>query len=71
MERTRAIICPTAISWLQNRLRYFGFSKLEVNGKWSKYLDTCVMTFQSNRNLQKGAKVGLDTTYHLLKGEIK
>lgn len=63
--------CPTAISWLQNRLRYFGFSKLEVNGKWSKYLDTCVMTFQSNRNLQKDAKVGLDTTYHLLKGEIK
>lgn len=63
--------CPTAISWLQNRLRYFGFSKLEVNGKWSKYLDTCVMTFQSNRNLQKDAKVGLETTYHLLKGEIK
>ena len=29
------------------------------------------MTFQSNRNLQKDAKVGLDTTYHLLKGEIK
>lgn len=63
--------CPTAISWLQNRLRYFGFSKLEVNGKWSKYLDTCVMTFQSNRNLQKDAKVGLETTYYLLKGEIK
>ena len=62
--------CPTAISWLQNRLRYFGFSKLEVNGKWSKYLDTCVMTFQSNRNLQKDAKVGLETTYWLLEGTI-
>ena len=62
--------CPTAISWLQNRLRYFGFSKLEVNGKWSSYLDACIKTFQKNRGLNQDAKVGLETTYWLLEGTI-
>ena len=63
--------CPTAIKWLQERLRYYGFTKLEVNGKWSNYLTTCVKTFQKNRGLTQDGKVGLDTTYWLLEGTIK
>ena len=63
--------CPTAIRWLQNRLRYYGFTKLEVNGKWSNYLTTCVKTFQKNRGLTQDGKVGLITTYWLLEGTIK
>ena len=63
--------CPTAIKWLQNRLRYYGFSKLSATGEWSDYLDTCVKEFQKNRGLIQDAKVGLETTYHLLEGTIK
>ena len=63
--------CPTAIKWLQERLRYYGFTKLEVNGKWSSYLTTCVKTFQKNRGLEEDGKVGLVTTYWLLEGTIK
>lgn len=63
--------CPTAIKWLQERLRYYGFTKLEVNGKWSNYLTTCVKTFQKNRGLEADGKVGLITTYWLLEGTIK
>lgn len=63
--------CPTAIKWLQERLRYYGFTKLEVNGKWSNYLTTCVKTFQKNRGLTQDGKVGLITTYWLLEGTIK
>ena len=63
--------CPTAIKWLQNRLRYYGFNKLSVTGKWSNYLTTCVKTFQKNRGLTQDGKVGLDTTYWLLEGSIK
>lgn len=63
--------CITAIKWLQNRLRYFGFSKLDVTGKWSDYLDTCIKVFQKNRNLVQDAKVGLETTYYLLEGTAK
>ena len=62
--------CPTAIKWLQERLRYYGFTKLEVNGKWSSYLDACIKTFQKNRGLNQDAKVGLETTYWLLEGTI-
>lgn len=63
--------CPTAIKWLQSRLKErYGFSKLEVNGKWSSYLDACIMTFQKNRGLNQDAKVGLETTYWLLEGTI-
>lgn len=62
--------CPTAIKWLQERLRYYGFTKLEVNGEWSDYLTTCVKTFQKNRGLEADGKVGLITTYWLLEGTI-
>ena len=62
--------CPTAIKWLQERLRYYGFTKLEVNGEWSDYLTTCVKTFQKNRGLEVDGKVGLITTYWLLEGNI-
>ena len=62
--------CPTAIRWLQNRLRYYGFNKLSVTGKWSNYLTTCVKTFQKNRGLEADGKVGLITTYWLLEGNI-
>ena len=62
--------CPTAIKWLQERLRYYGFTKLEVNGEWSDYLTTCVKTFQKNRGLEADGKVGLITTYWLLEGNI-
>ncbi|MFR2451646.1 MAG: peptidoglycan-binding protein, partial [Clostridia bacterium] len=63
--------CPTAIKWLQERLRYYGFTKLEVNGEWSDYLTTCVKTFQKNRGLEADGKVGLITTYWLLEGTFK
>ena len=63
--------CPTAIKWLQERLRYYGFTKLEVNGEWSDYLTTCVKTFQNNRGLEADGKVGLITTYWLLEGTFK
>ena len=63
--------CPTAIKWLQNRLRYYGFNKLSVTGKWSDYLTTCVKTFQKNRGIEADGKVGLVTTYWLLEGTIK
>lgn len=63
--------CPTAIKWLQSRLKErYGFSKLEVNGKWSDYLTTCVKTFQKNRGLEADGKVGLITIYWLLEGTI-
>ncbi|WP_300630684.1 peptidoglycan-binding protein [uncultured Thomasclavelia sp.] len=63
--------CPTAIRWLQTRLRYYGFNKLSVTGKWSNYLTTCVKTFQKNRGIEADGKVGLVTTYWLLEGTIK
>ena len=63
--------CPTAIKWLQSRLKErYGFTKIEVNGKWSSYLDACIKTFQKNRGLNQDAKVGLETTYWLLEGTI-
>ena len=63
--------CPTAIKWLQSRLKErYGFTKIEVNGKWSDYLTTCVKTFQNNRGLEADGKVGLITTYWLLEGTI-
>ena len=63
--------CPTAIKWLQSRLKErYGFTKVEVNGKWSDYLTTCVKTFQKNRGLEADGKVGLITTYWLLEGTI-
>ena len=62
---------PTAVRWLQNRLRHYGFYKLQVTGRWSSYLDVCIQVFQGNRGIAADKIVGLITTYWLLEGTIK
>lgn len=62
--------CPTAIKWLRRTLHdVYSFTKLDTDYKeWSDYLSKCVMVFQKNRGLTQDARVGLLTTYRLLKG---
>ncbi len=61
--------CPTAINWLRKTLHdTYRFTKLPTTGKWDAYLTTCVKVFQKNRGLTQDGRVGLITTYYLLKG---
>lgn len=62
--------CPTAIKWLRRTLHdVYSFTKLDTDYKeWSDYLSKCVMVFQKNRGLTQDVRVGLLTTYRLLKG---
>ena len=64
--------CISAIRWLRKTLRdVYKFTKLPYDGYWDSYLDTCVETFQKNRNITPDKKVGLVTTYWLLSGIVK
>ena len=64
--------CPTAIKWLQRRLKdQYHFNDIDIDGVFGSYTKKCVEVFQANRGLEVDGKVGLVTTYWLLEGTVK
>ena len=61
--------CITAINWLRKTLHdVYGYKELPVTGCWDATLTKYVKKFQKSVGEKQDGKVGLITTYHLLKG---
>lgn len=62
--------CISAINWLRKILHdEYGFKDLKTTGYWDSKLTAAVKKFQKSAGEKADGKVGLITTYHLLKGK--
>ena len=61
--------CITAINWLRKTLHdTYGYKDLVTTGCWDSTLTKYVKKFQKAKGIKQDGKVGLITTYYLLKG---
>lgn len=55
---------------LQKRLKEVGFSKIELDGNFGSYTETCVKEFQNNRKLVSDGHVGNMTWAYIISGKV-